>query len=503
MQKPLAPPSPRDLAAGLRRWNSQTNLDEDKWRPAYDAALGLALQDGDVSQFVEVVEVGLNRLDARGRHDELVALIDSALGLLGDEPDESRVLLLGIRATVERALARASAAHETFASANLLRARVADGDSVRRFDVDRAVYLMSALQREPSVERLIRERLAGKHYADAALLMTWNATLWLARGHPSRARPWVQFLAATSNAQGHIWRVADAASLQYAIDVRTYRGSEVGTVFDVGNNWVARRRLITLDLHAALTRRNFDSADAHLDELASVKRSNPAQRAGEEGFAALVSVCRGASPPPIRPPGYVGLENVGAILAGAEAVALGGSLELVATWRRWLSADLPADIVTAADWPTSRHRIEGLLALREGDEASAFRHFAAAVASAESEHYEIEADLSRVQIAEVAGAPRDVEVWERLRSGGIDGAAFGYWVASCRRIARAHRQTEISERELQILRLAADGMSAKATAQRLGLSARTVSNHLQRAYEKLGAHTRVQAIGLARAAGLL
>jgi DNA-binding CsgD family transcriptional regulator len=46
--------------------------------------------------------------------------------------------------------------------------------------------------------------------------------------------------------------------------------------------------------------------------------------------------------------------------------------------------------------------------------------------------------------------------------------------------------TDLTMRELQVARLAADGLSAGTIADRLGLSRRTVNNHLGRVYAKLG-----------------
>lgn len=48
----------------------------------------------------------------------------------------------------------------------------------------------------------------------------------------------------------------------------------------------------------------------------------------------------------------------------------------------------------------------------------------------------------------------------------------------------------LTPRELEIVLLVADGLSTKETAERLYLSARTVSNHLQNAYTKLGVSKR-------------
>jgi len=56
----------------------------------------------------------------------------------------------------------------------------------------------------------------------------------------------------------------------------------------------------------------------------------------------------------------------------------------------------------------------------------------------------------------------------------------------------------LSDREREIVMLAAEGMSSKDIAERLYLSVRTVDNHLQHAYAKLGVSSRA---GLARALG--
>jgi DNA-binding CsgD family transcriptional regulator len=48
----------------------------------------------------------------------------------------------------------------------------------------------------------------------------------------------------------------------------------------------------------------------------------------------------------------------------------------------------------------------------------------------------------------------------------------------------------LTKREREVARLAADGLTSKAIAARLGLAVRTVENHVQRAYEKLGVSDR-------------
>jgi two-component system nitrate/nitrite response regulator NarL len=61
----------------------------------------------------------------------------------------------------------------------------------------------------------------------------------------------------------------------------------------------------------------------------------------------------------------------------------------------------------------------------------------------------------------------------------------------------------LTERELEMLRLTADGHSAPSIADRLSVSAATVKTHLQNAYEKLGVSDRAAAVAEAMRRGLL
>jgi predicted ATPase/DNA-binding CsgD family transcriptional regulator len=61
----------------------------------------------------------------------------------------------------------------------------------------------------------------------------------------------------------------------------------------------------------------------------------------------------------------------------------------------------------------------------------------------------------------------------------------------------------LTPRELEILRLTADGLTNKAIAEQLFLSFETVKWYLKQIYSKLQVSSRIQAIAVARAAGLL
>ena len=61
----------------------------------------------------------------------------------------------------------------------------------------------------------------------------------------------------------------------------------------------------------------------------------------------------------------------------------------------------------------------------------------------------------------------------------------------------------LSERELEVLHLIAEGLSNQEIAQRLFLSVPTVKWHATHIYGKLGVANRTQAVAQARALGLL
>lgn len=76
-------------------------------------------------------------------------------------------------------------------------------------------------------------------------------------------------------------------------------------------------------------------------------------------------------------------------------------------------------------------------------------------------------------------------------------------------IAKLSRQDETSlmesltERELQILSLTAKGYTNKAIAVQLGISDRTVQNHLANIFQKLNAESRTEAVMRAVSLGLI
>ena len=68
---------------------------------------------------------------------------------------------------------------------------------------------------------------------------------------------------------------------------------------------------------------------------------------------------------------------------------------------------------------------------------------------------------------------------------------------------RKREDLHITRRELEILELIAQGLSNREIAERLFLSESTVKTHSSRAFEKLGARRRTQAVQLGKRFGIL
>jgi PAS domain S-box-containing protein len=67
----------------------------------------------------------------------------------------------------------------------------------------------------------------------------------------------------------------------------------------------------------------------------------------------------------------------------------------------------------------------------------------------------------------------------------------------------AARTTGLTPRQLEVLRLLAGGRSTDQIAEQLRLSRETVRNHVRHILGALGAHSRLEAVARARAAGIL
>jgi LuxR family maltose regulon positive regulatory protein len=66
-----------------------------------------------------------------------------------------------------------------------------------------------------------------------------------------------------------------------------------------------------------------------------------------------------------------------------------------------------------------------------------------------------------------------------------------------------HLPDPLSQAETRVLRFLPTSLSAPEIARELYVSVNTVRTHMRHLYDKLGAHRRLEAIGRARALGLL
>ncbi|MEV6691468.1 response regulator transcription factor [Micromonospora sp. NPDC051196] len=109
--------------------------------------------------------------------------------------------------------------------------------------------------------------------------------------------------------------------------------------------------------------------------------------------------------------------------------------------------------------------------------------------------------LKSAALAEFLDAVRRTAAGEPVFTPGLAGLVLGEY----RRLAAAGAVTggpvpghdpatapRLTERETEVLRLVAKGMSYKQIAERLGLSHRTVQNHVQNTLGKLQLHNRVE-----------
>lgn len=101
--------------------------------------------------------------------------------------------------------------------------------------------------------------------------------------------------------------------------------------------------------------------------------------------------------------------------------------------------------------------------------------------------------LKSASTAELLEAVERVAAGDAVFTPGLAGLVLGEY----RRLAgapEAERRPRLSERETEVLRLVAKGLTYKEIAARLYLSPRTVQNHVQRTLGKLQLHNRAQLV---------
>jgi len=322
----------------------------------------------------------------------------------------------------------------------------------------------------------------------------------------------------TAETAQHEYRISDALAFERA-EAAIAAPLELPSLEGMPRwNWLGRWRLQALRLRASLLRRDFLVVQEELAGLMRVRRRAGSAKLDEiDGFEANIVANRDGeiTPLTVPQPGSVHLLNIASILAGAEAVAIAGSQAEAARWLSWMGQELPPHVQTAIEWPVSRARVQGLVALRAGDLRAAKRWFEDAIRWTESAAYPLERALAQVQLAELLhrqGSHRQEGVrnlmrgegWSTLRALGIDPAVHAYVVARPSPGApTTSLDPGLTPREAEVLGLLAEGLTYKAIAGRIGVAWPTVQVLAHRCYEKLGVSGRWEAVQHAQELGIL
>jgi DNA-binding NarL/FixJ family response regulator len=128
------------------------------------------------------------------------------------------------------------------------------------------------------------------------------------------------------------------------------------------------------------------------------------------------------------------------------------------------------------------------------------------VLSASGEHADVLEAVKSASREELLDAVRRTAVGDPVFTPGLAGLVLGEY----RRLAAAPASTDsrapvapqLTDRETEVLRLVAKGLSYKQIADRLVLSHRTVQNHVQNTLGKLQLHNRVELVRYAIERGL-
>lgn len=105
--------------------------------------------------------------------------------------------------------------------------------------------------------------------------------------------------------------------------------------------------------------------------------------------------------------------------------------------------------------------------------------------------------------AELVEAVRVVASGEALLSPSVTRRLIGEFAARAKKPPRSEALTELTEREREVMALAATGLSNAEIARRLVVSSATAKTHVSRAMIKLGARDRAQLVVLAYETGLV
>jgi NarL family two-component system response regulator LiaR len=110
--------------------------------------------------------------------------------------------------------------------------------------------------------------------------------------------------------------------------------------------------------------------------------------------------------------------------------------------------------------------------------------------------------LKDVNVDELVKAIRAVHAGESMLHPAIARKVINHFSQSQSKQSTGDLLEQLTEREVEVLRLAAKGMSNRDISQSLGISIRTVQTHLSNVFNKLGVGSRTEAVVLGLRKGL-
>ena len=102
--------------------------------------------------------------------------------------------------------------------------------------------------------------------------------------------------------------------------------------------------------------------------------------------------------------------------------------------------------------------------------------------------------LKDVHVNQVISAIRAVHAGESVLHPTVARKVINRFVLPTEKREEAHSPDEVTERELEVLRVAAKGKSNREIGRELGISVRTVQTHLTNIFAKIGVGSRTEAV---------
>jgi two-component system NarL family response regulator len=102
--------------------------------------------------------------------------------------------------------------------------------------------------------------------------------------------------------------------------------------------------------------------------------------------------------------------------------------------------------------------------------------------------------LKEVDPTEVADAVRQIHAGHSLLSPAVASKLVSEFASLAKRTDERAMRPKLTDRELQVLELASDGLTNRQIGRRLHISENTVKNHMRNILEKLHLHSRMEAV---------